>query len=148
MRFTNVIKYESQSKRPTNLGHRTKDNPMKNFIIVSAALVAVSLIGVESAEAGPRHRSGGLSFGGKGWHVNLGGGGYHHRGYGRRGFYRPRRVNIVNPYCIGSGHYDYHPPVVVPHGNHLDVIPGHYDWHDTGHRGHGYYGRRGRHGHH
>ncbi|NNJ25664.1 hypothetical protein [Alienimonas chondri] len=29
----------------------------------------------------------------------------------------------------GAGHYDYHAPTVVPHGNHLDVTPGHYDFH-------------------
>ena len=45
-------------------------------------------------------------------------GGYY--GYGGRyqSYYHP-------PYP----HLDYHPPVVVPHGNHLDLIPGHYDLH-------------------
>lgn len=32
-----------------------------------------------------------------------------------------------------TSHYDYHPSQVVPHGNHYDVIPGHYDFHRTGH---------------
>ncbi len=34
---------------------------------------------------------------------------------------------------FGGGHYDYHGPSLVPHGNHLDAIPGHYDYHYGGH---------------
>jgi len=37
--------------------------------------------------------------------------------FGRR-YYHPRRP-----------HLDYHGPTLVPHGNHLDLIPGHYDLH-------------------
>ena len=39
-------------------------------------------------------------------------------------------------YRQGSGHYDYHPTSVVPHGSHFDVRPGHYDYHRGGHYGH------------
>lgn len=35
-------------------------------------------------------------------------------------------------YGGGYGYYDYHPGYVVPHGNHLDYVPGHYDFHPNG----------------
>ena len=34
------------------------------------------------------------------------------------------------------GHYHYHPTEVIPHGNHFDVIPGHYDYYPGRHHGH------------
>ena len=33
-------------------------------------------------------------------------------------------------------HYDYHAPTLIPHGNHFDYIPGHWDYHHRGHRHH------------
>ena len=62
--------------------------------------------------------------------------------YGRS--YRPtyNYQRSYGGYHPARPHYDYHPPSLVPHGNHLDYVPGHYDFH---HRGHG--GYRG-HGHH
>ncbi len=54
-----------------------------------------------------------------GHHGNVGGSGFgYNSGYGR---------------YHNTSHWDYHPTQVVPHGNHLDVIPGHYDYHRTGH---------------
>jgi|GEM_PF-4243131 len=44
--------------------------------------------------------------------------------YGGYGYGRP----------IG-GHYHYQPGYAVPHGDHLDVIPGHYDYHSNGNFG-------------
>lgn len=41
-------------------------------------------------------------------------------GYG--GYHHPRQP-----------HYDYHAPTLIPHGNHLDYVPGHYDFHHRGH---------------
>jgi hypothetical protein len=35
-----------------------------------------------------------------------------------------------------GGHYDYHPTEVYRHGNHYDVVPGHYDYHHGSHFGH------------
>ena len=32
-----------------------------------------------------------------------------------------------------TSHYDYYPSRIVPHGDHLDYIPGHYRYHQTGH---------------
>lgn len=56
-------------------------------------------------------------YNGFGWGSGLDQGGY---GHGR-----------------SQGHYDYRPTTVAPHGNHYDVVPGHYDYHYTGN---GHYG--------
>ena len=45
-----------------------------------------------------------------------------------------------------TSHYDYHPTTIVPHGNHYHVLPGHYDFHETGHYDRVRGGRSG-HGH-
>lgn len=127
---------------------------MKNLLIASAAVLAISFVSANTAEAGHRHRHRdrdrgvNVAFGGNGWHVSFGNPGRH---YGRHGYYGRRRVLPRYGYRPGcrvpvyhqTGHWDYHPPQVVPHGNHLDVIPGHYDYHDTGYWG--FHGRRGRH---
>ena len=52
-------------------------------------------------------------------------GGYSHYGHGGYGNYGRAWHD--------TSHYDYHPTTVVPHGNHYDVVPGHYHWHNTGH---------------
>lgn len=39
-----------------------------------------------------------------------------------------------------AGYYNYQPGYVVPHGNHLDYIPAHYDFYPNGQYG-GYYQR-------
>lgn len=45
----------------------------------------------------------------------------HHAGH-HGGYHHPRRP-----------HYDYHAPTLVPHGNHYDYVPGHWDFHHRGH---------------
>jgi len=35
-----------------------------------------------------------------------------------------------------TSHYDYHPTEIYRHGNHYDVQPGHYDFHQEGHYHH------------
>ena len=32
-----------------------------------------------------------------------------------------------------TSHWDYHPSHIVPHRNHFHYVPGHYDYHQTGH---------------
>ena len=39
----------------------------------------------------------------------------------------------ATPTFHNTSHYDYHNPTVVPHNGHLDVLPGHYDYHQSGH---------------
>jgi hypothetical protein len=85
-------------------------------------------------------------------------GNYGYRGYSGHGAYRPNYGRSYRPSYNysrvyqgryggygghgGGGHhprvphYDYHAPTLVPHGNHLDYIPGHYDYHRGGHYGH------------
>ncbi|QDT16573.1 hypothetical protein [Alienimonas californiensis] len=50
------------------------------------------------------------------------------RGYGQSGY--GSGYGLGNSQH-GSGHYDYHAPEIVPHGDHLDVTPGHYDFHQS-----------------
>ena len=98
------------------------------------------------------NRSRGLSIG-----INSGYGG--HSGYGSKfGYgnnfgnrYRNSRYGWGSGHAYGHGgiqhgvrrpvyhdtsHYDYHRPRIVPHGNHFDLIPGHYNFHRTGHWDH------------
>ena len=44
---------------------------------------------------------------------------------------------IRNYRSYSQPHLDYHGPSIVPHGNHLDYVPGHYDVHYGSHYGHG-----------
>lgn len=63
---------------------------------------------------------------------NHGGSGFRSNNYGGRydGFSSGRQYSGYNSgFGRSSGHYDYHPTTVVPHGNHLHVQPGHYDYH-------------------
>jgi hypothetical protein len=57
------------------------------------------------------------------------GNGYRNFSYGYRPIY-------TGPVWHDTTHYDYHPGQVVPHGNHLDYVPGHYDLHRSGHWDH------------
>jgi len=40
------------------------------------------------------------------------------------------------PRYYAQPHWDFHPGTIRRHGNHYDVIPGHYDLHIPGHRPH------------
>lgn len=62
-----------------------------------------------------------------GWGGGYGGyGGYGFNNYGGYG-------GGYGPVWHDTSHYDYYPTTVVPHGNHYDVLPGHYHYHNTGH---------------
>lgn len=109
---------------------------MKRFIsrglICVVALVAASFVTMNVASAGDHHRHGHRggfrsAFGGS-WNGGYGGYGGYNRGYGGNGGY-----GYTQPRWHDTSHYDYHPAQVVPHGNHYHVIPGHYDYHRTGH---------------
>lgn len=100
------------------------------LLTIAAATVALgvfaALPNTASAQWGGNPQWGG----GYGWNS-------YNSGWNQR--YQPRRWH-------DTSHWDYHPTTVVPHGDHLHVVPGHYDWHQTGHM-HG--GRRNRqHNHH
>jgi hypothetical protein len=111
------------------------------LLMACAALMVggMSLAAPQTASAGI-----GVSFGNR-WSGN----GYSNRGYGNHGYQSnrydrgyDRGYNRSNGYGYGNGwsgygnrggHYDYHPQTIVPHGNHYDVVPGHYDFHRGGH---------------
>ena len=79
------------------------------------------------------------NYGGYGSSYGRSGYGNYNSGYGYSGVrssgYRGYSNNSYGGY--GGGHYDYHPTTVVPHGNHYDVVPGHYHYHQGSH-GYGY----------
>ena len=134
--------------------HSLKEMKRMSRLLKLAGIPALA-IGLALLSDGTQAQAGGFS-------ISIGNYGY--RGYGGRTAYRPYygrshrpRYNYSRAYHSSrayhgrrggyggySGsyhhprvpHYDYHAPSLVPHGNHLDYIPGHYDFHHGGHIGH------------
>lgn len=133
---------------------------MTKHLFAAAVAVALCFVaGVDRAEAqgfhvqtgrvhidvGNPHGYGRRSVAYPGYGYGGYGGGYVQRSYygGGHGAYGPG-------YGYGAGypgghrhghwhdtsHYDYHAPGFVPHGNHVDYVPGHYDFHREGHWDH------------
>jgi len=99
---------------------------MKKLIFAAAAVVGLTFVAGNTAEAGHGRRSLNFGFSNGRFGFNIHGG---HRGH---------RRHFGQPYYPGgwyhdTGHYDYHPPSVQWHGDHFDYVPGHYDYHNTGH---------------
>ena len=86
----------------------------------------------------------GVGYGGGGISIGIATGRYGGVGAYHSSLYRSRyggyglRYQARYPYS-NRGHYDWHRTQIVPHGGHLDVYPGHWDYHG---------GRHGRHGRH
>ena len=61
-----------------------------------------------------------------------------HYGHGIRSShgYGGYRSHFGHVFYHDTSHYDYHPTEIIRHGNHYDVMPGHYDFHRTGHYHH------------
>ena len=113
---------------------------MYKIIVPAAALVAFTFFSTSTDTAQAR----GVHFRAGGIHVDVG---HPHRGGFHRGHARSFGYNTYYPSNRGWGwgsahswhdtsHWDYHPPQLVPHGNHFHVQPGHYDWHQDGHWDH------------
>jgi len=126
-------------------------------ILTIPAVAAALFLGMDAPEA----EAGGFSLrigGGRGISINSGYNPYYRSGfnsfhsvnrglgYGYGSHYSPYRSNYRH-----SSHYrvpvsrsrvNYFGPSVVPHGNHFDVIPGHYG---RSYYGRGHYGYRGFH---
>lgn len=103
---------------------------MKRLIIASVAVVGMLLVTAGTSNAGVR-----FSFGGGGYHS-----GHNHYGHGYRGGYGggygyapTYRYYNSYPQWHNTSHYDYHPPSLQRHRNHYHYVPGHYDYHQTGH---------------
>ncbi len=119
---------------------------MTKHLVAAAAAVALCFVaGADQAQARGFHiRAGGV-------HVDIGNphghwGGRHVVGYPGYGAGRVHRSFYGAGFGGGHGHghrrwhdtshYDYHGPSLVPHGNHYDFVPGHYDFHRSGHWDH------------
>ncbi len=115
-------------------------------VLVSAVLAAAIFMGSSAQAAGfgvswrngYNNYSGGYSHGGNGYYRQS-----YSRNYGNYGsrFNTGYRSNYGSYPSLGYGrsyhdtsHYDYHPPSVQRHRGHLDYTPGHYDFHQSGHR--------------
>ena len=122
---------------------------MTKHLVAAAVAVALCFVaGADQAEA-------------RGFHIQAGGvhvdvGRPHGYGYGRYtagypsygyggyggGYGRVQRSYYGGGFGGGhshwhdTSHYDWHGPSLVPHGNHYDYVPGHYDYHHDGHWDH------------
>jgi len=109
---------------------------MKRLLGIVVAVVAVSFASV-SSEARADHRSCRSSSRSYGHYshsysrpsisVNVGGFGFYSGRSSYGSCYSP------SPVWHDTSHYDYHPTQVIPHRNHYHVVPGHYDYHRSGH---------------
>lgn len=116
---------------------------------IAAPVLAVALwAGPQASEAQAQHgvrvQVGrfGLSIGGghygyypsysHGYHRHYGHYGHGYHSY-HPGYYGHRSHHGHHGYYHDTTHLDYHPPQIVPHGNHYDYVPGHYDLHRSGH---------------
>ena len=135
---------------PTN--RRGTDMGILKTAVTSAVVFAGGLVlAPDQAEAGGRHtlgsyglyRSTGYGFGGGyGQGAYYGGTGYRNYNYGAGygsgygGHYHGGYNHGGTTVWHDTSHYDYVPGIVVPHGNHSHYIPGHLEYHQTGHYDH------------
>jgi hypothetical protein len=96
--------------------------------IILIAIVALGLSSIATSTA----NAGGFGFyiSSPGYGYSVGAGNGYYGGY--RTAYYPNGWDSDHGWHDTS-HYDYHPPTVVRHRNHFHVVPGHYDYHETGH---------------
>ena len=123
---------------------------MSRFIFSTVAILGLLALGSGSAFAQHRHNRGGF-YGGNQCNSGYGGGGYYQAQsynyapqYVSSGYqnYQPSYQSYQSyqpsygygqSYYHNTSHYDYHAPSLQQHRNHYDVVPGHYDYHQTGH---------------
>lgn len=101
---------------------------MKKILLAAIAVAGLTFLTGNTAEAGHRHRGVQIGIGGPGWGIGFRSGHRHHRH-----IRSPWRRGHRHGWYHNTGHFDYHPPSWQRHGNHFDYVPGHYDYHDTGH---------------
>ncbi len=121
---------------------------MRNFVICTAAVWGMVMVGATQVEAGNKYASHHNSRYGNqnGYGFNRGHSTYqnqnryswragyittryggHTTGYGSHNLYRN------TPVYHNTSNFDYHGPSLQQHGNHLEVVPGHTDFHRSGH---------------
>lgn len=98
---------------------------MKTLAILTVTLAGILVVGEAQANSHRRsHHHHGSHHGHR----------HHHHGDWGTGFRGVHgHVRRTNRYWHNTGHYDYVPGTIVPHGNHYDYIPGGHYWHNTGH---------------
>lgn len=115
---------------------------MTKHLVAAAAAVALCFVaGADTAEARGFHfQSGGVHVDVGRPHRSFNSGGYYGGrqvvGYGNRGYGRTvgyGGTGYGHRSWHNTSHYDYHGPSLQRHGNHFDVVPGHYDLHRSGH---------------
>lgn len=125
---------------------------MSRFILSAVAIVGLLAVSSDSAFAQHCHRGG---YGGWYYGGGYGGGSYGVQVYSTPSYYAPQYVSNAYPsynyqpsypsytpiYNYGgsyhnTSHYDYHGPSLQRHRGHYDYVPGHYDYHRTGHHHH------------
>ena len=112
---------------------------MKKFTLSLAAVAAFALLTFDAgtAEAAHGFRGFGIHLGGRNVHLDIG------RPHGSH-FYDSYQTSFYAPaprVWHDTSHYDYDPGGYVPHRNHCDYVPGHFDYHRSGHWEYGYGGR-------
>jgi hypothetical protein len=103
---------------------------MKILTIALAAVATLALVGADAntADAAQGYGGFGIHVGGRNVHLDIG------QPHGYRSYYQQRvgRVGYHNDWH-NTSHYDYHPGGYQRHYNHYDYVPGHFDYHRTGH---------------
>lgn len=90
---------------------------MKKLVLPLAVVAALLLVGLDANTAdAARFR---ISYGGY--------------GYGYNSCYSPWYGGGYGPSWHDTSHLHWHSGGYVPHGNHFDYVPGHFDVHHTGH---------------
>lgn len=104
---------------------------MKRITLTLAAITALAFVGFDSqrAEAAHGFRGFGVHLGGPNFHVDVG----NPHGYGWGRTHVVRRRSPVHYDWHNTSHYDYIPAHAVPHGNHIDYVPGRVQYHREGH---------------
>lgn len=111
---------------------------MRKFMVLASVVAVVLAFGTYSAPA--KADSFGIHVSGPGYHVDLGRAHHRHAYYGG---HRSLGYGFYGNSCYGGGrtwhdtsHWDYHPGEFVRHRNHYHYVPGHLDYHHTGHWDH------------
>jgi hypothetical protein len=97
---------------------------MKRYCLPVLALIALLLVGLASQDANAQGCYSGF-YGGYG-HGGHGYGSYWGGGWGAHSWH-------------DTTHLDYHPGSFVPHYDHFDYVPGHFDIHRSGHWHHNHF---------
>jgi hypothetical protein len=118
--------------------HKCQEFTMSKLMFPIVALLAFIFVNASAENANAR----GIHFNTGRVHVDVGRPHAYYGGYGR---YYGNRTHSAHRYYPSTrrahvwhdtSHLDWHPAEVRLHHGHVDVSPGHYDWHQEGHVDH------------